>query len=184
MLNSIKNLRTAILDLRKKDGNAAPENSDGRFALKKISGQIRPENQPIDQRLIAGTGLGLFLIAAGFIFWQTDYLTATLFALLGAVMIMVGFKKKQIISWELRPSGLHLGPFLYPYANLKSFWVEYDPPRIKELSFRSKKWYHSYIKIPLNSENPLEIRNFLLLYLSEERHEDTLVEIISRKFGI
>ena len=72
----------------------------------------------------------------------------------------------------------------FPYQELKSFWIEYQPGSIREISLKSKKWYRGYLKIPLRQENPLKIREFLLEYLSEERYEDTMIEVIGRKLGI
>ncbi len=168
-----------ILDLRKKDDSE----EESKVTAGRISGQIRPEDQLVDKILVVITSLSLIFIGSIFV-WQKNFITATFFILLGIVMLTVGFKSKKTVEWELSGFGLTLDSSSYHYQELKSFWIEYQPPYLKELSFKGKKWYHSYIKIPLNKENPLDIRAHLLQFLPEERHEDTLVEMISRKFGI
>ncbi|MDO8495301.1 MAG: hypothetical protein Q7S32_02110 [bacterium] len=150
----------------------------------KISGQITPEEQAANKSLFVIIGIIFVLIGVAFIVFQQSTITGIFFFLVVFVMFIVGFKKKVAIDWELGPLGITIDDVSHRYTDLKSFWVEYEPQQLKELSFQSKKWYHSYIKIPLRKENPLEIREYLLAFLPEERHEDTIIEVIIRKLGI
>jgi c-di-AMP phosphodiesterase-like protein len=150
----------------------------------KISGRVSPEEQKVNKFLLVMIGIVFVLIGVAFIIFQQSTITAIFFFLVVVVMFIIGFKKRTALFWELGPLGITADTISYRYNDLRSFWIEYQPGYLKELSFQSKKWYHSYIKIPLNQENPLEIREFLLAFLPEERHEDTIIEIISRKLGI
>ncbi len=81
--------------------------------------------------------------------------------------------------------GIKTNDFLHRYGELKSFWIEYDPTLgIKELSLQTKKWYLPYVKIPIDEQNPVQLRLILLEFLPEVEHKDTLVEILARKLGL
>lgn len=172
-----------VLNLRQKRGEKKPEKliPDQETGKQPISAQ---SSAVTDKKLVLVVGLVFILIGVLFLFWQKSVITAVFFFVTVAVMWLTAFKSKKPLRWELSAFGLTVDSFPYRYQDLHSFWIEYQPGYCKELSIRSKKWYHPYIKLPLGQENPLKIREFLLQYLPEERHEDTLVELISRKLGV
>jgi len=95
------------------------------------------------------------------------------------------FPQLAIPLWRLsKIIGIQLDKKIIPYKNIKSFWISYEPEGIKELSIEQKKWYSPYIKIPLHSQNPVQIRDFMLNYAIEKEHEDTIFDTIARKLGI
>lgn len=165
-----------IIDLRTKEP-APPRSSE-------ISGEISPDQQTAHKPSVVTIAISFVLIGLAYIFFQNNILTAIFFFLISVVMIVLAFKEKRATFWEITRHGITIDTAFFSFQDLKSFWIEYQPGRIKELSLKSKKWYHGYFKIPLNQENPLKIREMLLEFLLEERHEDTLVETISRKLGI
>ena len=58
-----------------------------------------------------------------------SYFTITIYAL----------KKPRTISLAITPRGIKVDEAIYNFDNLKSFWIFYDPPELKEVSLRSKK---------------------------------------------
>ncbi len=165
-----------ILDLRKKESE--PVNS------KEISGEIDPEQQAAHKPAAIVIAVIFTAIGLAYIFFQKNIITAVFFFLVALVMLIFAFKEKRVIFWEITRHGVAIDRSFFPYQQLKSFWIEYQPGSIKEISLKSRKWYQGYLKIPLRQENPLKIREILLEYLPEERHEDTLVEAINRKLGM
>ena len=150
----------------------------------KISGEIRPDQQTVHKPAAIAIAFIFIFIGLAYLYFGKNVLTAVFFFLVSFVVLIFAFKEKQTVFWEITRHGVAIDTSFFPYQELKSFWIEYQPGFIKEMSLKSKKWYQGYFKIPLREENPLKIREFLLQYLPEERHEDTLVEMISRKLGI
>jgi len=92
-------------------------------------------------------------------------------------------KDPRIIKFKIDERGVEIDNKLYDFDDLKSFWVFYNPPEEKDISFRSKRSFLPYIRIPLGKENPNEIRKFLLKFLPEKRHSESVVDIWMRKTG-
>lgn len=129
--------------------------------------------------------LTLFAIAALLQIFQKNIITTIFFGLLGVMILIRAGKKPEIANFEINPLGVKVGGRLYGFREIKSFWIEYDPALgIKELSLQLKKWYLSYVKIPIYDQNPVQLRLLLLVFLPEVEHKDTIADSISRRLGI
>lgn len=138
-----------------------------------------------DMKVIAVLSLTLFAIAALVQIFQKNIISTIFFGLLGVVILIRAGKKPEIVNFEVNPLGIKVGERLYGFREIKSFWIEYDPALdIKELSLQLKKWYHTYVKIPIYNQNPVQLRLVLLAFLPEAEHEDTLADTVSRKLGL
>jgi hypothetical protein len=127
----------------------------------------------------------LFAIAALFQIFQKNLITTILFGLLGVTILIKANKKPEIVNFEINPLGVKVGEKLYQFREIKSFWIEYEPElNIKELSLQPKKWHHAFIKIPIYDQNPIQLRLFLLKFLPEIEHKDSLADALSRKLGM
>lgn len=110
--------------------------------------------------------------------------TFTIVVLMASLCVYIYARKEpKEINLSISHRGISINNKLYPYNELKSFWIFYDPPRLKQLSFQSKKILTSYIQMPLNNQNPNQLRSFLLKYLPEAEQEESLVDIFSDKIG-
>lgn len=92
-------------------------------------------------------------------------------------------KDPRIIKFKLNEKGIEIENKLYDFDELRSFWIFYNPPEQKELSFRSRKTLLPYIHIPITDEDPIEIRKFLLKFIPEKRHKESLIDIWMRRIG-
>jgi len=129
--------------------------------------------------------LALFAIAALVQIFQKNIITTIFFGLLGLMILIKAGKKPGVVEFEVNPLGVKVGERLYGFREIKSFWIEYEPALgIKELSLQLKKWYYTYVKIPIYDQNPVQLRLILLSFLPEIEHKDTLAEILSRKLGL
>ena len=135
--------------------------------------------------IITAVSLALFAVAALMQIFQKNIITTIFFGLLGVVILIRAGKKPEVVDFEISPLGVKAGERFYGFREIKSFWIEYDPALdIKELSLQLKKWYHTYVKIPIYEQNPVQLRLILLAFLPEAEHEDTLADTVSRKLGI
>ena len=138
-----------------------------------------------DMKIIAAVSLALFAIAALMQIFQKNIITTIFFGLLGVVILIKAGKKPEVVDFEINPLGVKVGERLYGFREVKSFWIEYDPALgIKELSLQLKKWYHTYVKIPIYEQNPVQLRLVLLKFLPEVEHKDTLADTVSRRLGL
>ena len=124
-------------------------------------------------------------IIAGLLFLWALYTKNFIFALMIGLsyftIIIYATKKPKEIKLAIIPKGIKIEKTLYEFENLKSFWLFYNPPEIKELSLRSKKTIMPYIKLPLGEQNPVEVRNVLIKYLPERKHKESLVDNLARQ---
>lgn len=109
-----------------------------------------------------------------------NILMAVLFFLIGIVVYIYNQKEPKEINFAITPKGITIDQTLYPYQDLISFWINYNPPIFKELLIRHKKKLLPLIKIPLANQNPTIIRNRLLEFLPEKEEEESLIELISQ----
>jgi len=130
-------------------------------------------------------------------YWAVGIITAGFFAvaiivgnlLFGAFILLGGFtlalygaRRPQTVSFSISPKGVHVGDTIYPYESIKSFWIFYDPPHVKELSIESHKFIMPHIRIPLGNVNPANMRSYLQQFLPEEQQEEALTDSLARYF--
>ncbi len=112
-----------------------------------------------------------------------NILFAILILVEGVAVILYGAKKPKKIVFILNPRGLQIENRLFPFENLGSFWIHYDPPHKKFIAIEPKKFLMTTISAPLADIDPNLIRNYLLKFLREERREESLIATVSRLAG-
>ncbi|MDR3519733.1 MAG: hypothetical protein P4L63_02510 [Candidatus Pacebacteria bacterium] len=110
--------------------------------------------------------LGIIVITssiAAIIF--NDYFFAVLLILSGLLLGFFAVKKPDMISYEMNDMGLKIGSRIYPYENIKSFWVQtpqQDKPNTKSLLFiKSERIFMPIITVPITEEITEEIHSAL-----------------------
>jgi len=127
---------------------------------------------------------GIIAIILGIIALLIDNILLLILILLGFFNFYIYAKKApRTITFKINEKGVEIDGKLHEFENLRSFWVFYNPPEEKELSLRSKKTFFPYIRIPLAEQNPNEIRKYLLRFLPEKRHKESLIDIWMRRIG-
>lgn len=124
------------------------------------------------------------VIAAGLFIWAVfskNLIFAFLIILSCFSVIAFALKRPNYLNLAITPKGIKINKTLYAFDNLRSFWIFYQPPLVRELSVRSQKTIMPYIKIPLGEQNPVEIRRFLLKYLPEKKHKESLIDNLARQ---
>lgn len=106
------------------------------------------------------------------------------FSIIAAFTIMLmGSRKPKKLNFSIEAKGIKIESKLYPYEELDSFWLNYDPPQKKEIILETKQKFGRYIKIPLGNIDPNLARSHLIKILKEEKHEESLMETIAEKLG-
>jgi hypothetical protein len=129
--------------------------------------------------------LGSITIA---LFFSAIFLHSFLFGILtllaGFSLALYGARRPNIVSFGLGPRGIQVNKRIYNYEDLKSFWLNYNPPHKKELLIESKKTFMPHMVIMLGDADPEKIRNYLLQFLKEEKIEESLMTTIARLLKI
>ena len=71
------------------------------------------------------------------------------------------YNKPQKIPYKISPKGVAIADKLYPYSQIKSFWVIYRPPN-KSVYFERAQLFAPHLVIRLGIEDPAKIRNYLI----------------------
>ena len=97
------------------------------------------------------------------------------------VVYFYATKEPRKIKFSISGKGIRVDNRIFPFEDLKSFWIFYNPPELTELSVRSKKMFMPYIKIPLGDQNPAEVRKLLVRFIPERKHNESVVDTWARK---
>ena len=101
-------------------------------------------------------------------------------------------KEVEIIHCKITDSGIHVDRTFYMWKDISSFYIIYEPPRVKNLYLHIKmtsqphwKWklpiVNSSLVVPLEDQDPLSIRQHLLLFAEEDLDKET--EPLSHTIG-
>ncbi|OGH49829.1 MAG: hypothetical protein A2746_01960 [Candidatus Yanofskybacteria bacterium RIFCSPHIGHO2_01_FULL_44_22] len=166
---------------------AAPDQPDKQTAPQEspaLSWEIQPREHLSPKIYSWLTAGGLLATAGVLIFFKKDYLTTIFLVLSSVVLLLQTAKKHPASKIAIGGLGISVGSNLYPFKELRTFWLDYVPGNAKELSLEPKKWYLPYIKIPVAGQNPVELRKILMNFLPEKEHEISLADIIGKKLGL
>jgi hypothetical protein len=131
--------------------------------------------------------VSLALIAIGVLLYIFDnsLMGAILMGLL-AIMVYVHAKREPpLAEFEVAPTQIRINDTIYSYNDVHSFWIDYHPEfNVHELSLHLKQWHRPHLKIPLQANEPGQIRGILLEFIPEEEHKHTAAEILLRRIGL
>lgn len=111
-----------------------------------------------------------------------NYFFAVLLLLSGLLLGFFAIKKPDIVTYELNEKGLKIRNRLYPYENIKSFWVQLDPSgeiNLKPMLFiHSERAFMPILSIPIDEEMAQDIHSVML---SQNIMEEEMKEHPSEK---
>ena len=109
----------------------------------------------------------------------SDSLFAIFIIIVGALSIGTGNRRPRVLEIKLNDKGLSVNSTLYPFQNIKTFWVEDGKKSFPKLILRIERFINPIIVLPIETDyfESSDVRNFLLNYVPE----DKTVEPISHK---
>jgi hypothetical protein len=137
------------------------------------------EAPEMDNRLYAYVFLPLIAIV-GYAIYQNSLVVAITFILIGVIIYLQLHKEPQVIDFAVTADGVAAGNELFEYENIKSFWIFYDPPHEKHLSLHTRGHLLPFVHIPLESQNPVELRETLSEYVPEVKQNHGFVDALER----
>lgn len=128
--------------------------------------------------------LGILILAlAVAAFLLKNILFVGFILLAGFTIALYAAKRPRVIEFSVSARGIQVDDRVYPYESLKSFWINYKPPRKKEVEVISKKVFMSRLILPLGEADPNEIRGILGRVLKEEEPKDSITDIVAERLG-
>ncbi len=113
-----------------------------------------------------------------------NYLFAFFIILAAIALGFMGVRKPKAIQFTINKDGVKIGEHLYPYKNLKSFWI-HETEEEKILLVMSNSNLMPLMSIPLMKDSPVSlIKEILLAYIPEERHEEPAVHKVMEYLGL
>ncbi len=90
-----------------------------------------------------------------------------------------------VIEIKISDIGLKVGQRVYPFTDLKTFWIDYQPPNHQTLNLVNKNQYKEEVSVQMHGQNPSEVRRILTQYLPEwEEREKNLTESLTNFIGL
>ena len=127
--------------------------------------------------------LGVIILAGSITSFIYGNLFFGILLIIGGVMVVVfSIKKPDLVFYELNKDGLEIKTRLYPYGNIKAFWV--DNGEKPTLFILTERIFAPIISVPIKPEIVVQVRNYMLAGEVEERKmEEHISEKIMNSLG-
>jgi hypothetical protein len=125
--------------------------------------------------------ISLAMVVTSFILHNA--LFAILIIISTGILMSFSMTAPRTMQISINQKGLMVGKEMYPFASLDAFWVESVDGEDQKIILRSKKLIMPLIVIPLEEHHHLDVREFLLQYLTEEEMHEPLAQKIMEKLG-
>jgi hypothetical protein len=109
-----------------------------------------------------------------------NFLFALFLAIASATIIITKHREPELLNIKISSAGIKINENLYRLQDIKSFWIDYEPPVFKNLILTLKTGMVRKIYLPLDKENPVKIRRALINYLPEVEETRSLTDAFSK----
>ncbi|MDO8240746.1 MAG: hypothetical protein Q7T51_02095 [Candidatus Moranbacteria bacterium] len=140
-----------------------------------------PEFEVYEQDQKWMTYIGLVLVAIiGYAIYDNSLIMAITFVLIGVVGYIYIEKAPRTLDFMVTHDGVVAGSEIFEYENIKSFWIFYEPEGQKVISLHMNGGMLPYIHIPIHDQDPVKIREALLINLHEMKQSHNFVDTLER----
>lgn len=120
----------------------------------------------------------VLLAIISYAIYSNSPIMAITFILIGIVGYIQLNRDPEIINFFITTDGIAAGNQFYPFDDAKSFWLYYNPPYEKRISLHMKGKMVPYIHIPIDDQNPVEVRKILLNFIPEKKQQRTFIDTL------
>ncbi len=122
--------------------------------------------------------LGVIVVASSITsFIYKNYFFSLFLIIGGFLLALFAVKKPDLVFYEMNKKGLKIRNRLFPYENIKSFWVKKEGMQ-PTLFIKSERLFMSIISMPLGEDITEEVKNIML---SNNVPEEEMKEHVSEK---
>lgn len=127
----------------------------------------------------------LIIIAVGLLIFsltESNFLFAVIIVMVVIIILLHQRKAPVELDVKITEAGLEIGENFYAYKDLEKFFIIYEPPKISTLYIEFKTNLKPRLSIPLQDQNPVKVRNTLLIFLEEDiyREEEPTSDSLAR----
>jgi len=145
------------------------------------------ENESDDrtrQWYITSIVIGILLLI--YCVWTANFLFGMIIFIIAVIYYFQKIRETKKIDFIIFSAGIQIGDQMIPYKDIKSFFIIYEPPAIKQLYFQLKSGLFGRVSIPLGDINPIKVREILLDYIDEdlEAEDEPLSDSMGRMFKL
>jgi hypothetical protein len=111
-----------------------------------------------------------------------NYLFAVFIVIFFLVVLLLDYREAKAIEFYITPDGIKDAGKFYSYDELDHFFVIYKEDGVKSLYVEFKNPLRGRLAIPLDDQDVIAIRDYLLKHLKEnlDRETEPLTDIIRR----
>ncbi|MBI4262130.1 hypothetical protein HY624_01235 [Candidatus Uhrbacteria bacterium] len=122
------------------------------------------------------------LVLLSYAVYTANFLFALIIFMGALIVFLHSTKTPSPLSVALDGRGLTIGDRQYPYRDLRSFWIVYDPPDVQAIHILFRSSVKPRLSLQLMDQNPVVIREFLRQFVEENLKEDDepLTDTLSR----
>jgi hypothetical protein len=126
--------------------------------------------------------LGLLI----FSLFTLNFLFAVIIIISAIIIFFHDVKEPMKVEFYIGEGGIVLERKFFDYKEFDFFWLIYESKSVKNLYFEFKSSIKSRLSIPLEDQDPIKIREFLLQYIEEdlEKEEEPAFERLGRALKI
>jgi hypothetical protein len=128
------------------------------------------------------------IIAALMIYavYASNYMFLLILILAVFIVVYQFFQIPRQIKVRISAQGIIIDRRVFPFRDIKNFWLIYKPPTAKYLYLEFKVGFDRHYPVPLMDINPLLVRDHLLQYLQEDidKENEEFNEILSKALKI
>ncbi|MBP6859399.1 MAG: hypothetical protein KBC69_02125 [Candidatus Magasanikbacteria bacterium] len=115
-----------------------------------------------------------------------NYLFTLVVVLFGIILFLQDTQPPMDVFFAITEAGIIVGELYYPFKEITSYWIVYNPPEVKTIYFTTKNVLKHRLQVNLLDNDPLPIRDFLNQFLLEDvdKEEEPLSDRLSRVFKL
>ncbi|MBT4335642.1 hypothetical protein HOD65_04210 [bacterium] len=111
-----------------------------------------------------------------------NFLFAVIIIIGTITFVLINRREPEQITFSITEDGIEVEDRYFPFEEISNFYIIYQPPEVKTLFINFKSATRPRMPIPLENQNPLDIRKLLTEYLEEDldKEDEPISEGLSR----
>jgi hypothetical protein len=124
----------------------------------------------------------LLVIAVAWTFWDANYLFGLFLIIFYLTVLLYENRPPEVVDFIVTPLGIRSGKRFYYWREIDHFYIVYKAEGIKNLYLEFKNPINGRLIIPLDGQDAVALRDYLLKYLREDldREAEPLSEQLRR----
>ena len=118
--------------------------------------------------------------------YTNNFIFGVIIILIALIYFLYDLHEPPTVECSITSSGIQVGNKMFKHRDLHHFWIVYKPGEVQSLYLRPRLWSVPRLAIPLEDQDPLQIREILLPYVRENLKEDDepVTDFMARVFKL